>query len=217
VVEAFVEETLETAIDVPVAFTKLKFVEEAVVTVRLVPVAFTKFTFVDEAVVTVTVVPVAFTKLILLEEAFVTERLVPVALVKVTPWRAEAPFETVSVEETFKAPVDSRFVEEADPSEVCPVTLNVPVKVPEGAVRSAVPVAKVNPAEEVTAFVERKSATPFTVPVALLPDPPVESAAHVTVPVAETTLTKFPARSPDSIPHSTVRSAHLKPIPNPGR
>ncbi len=45
VVETLVEETFETASEVPVAFTKLKLEEEALVTVRFpVPVAFVNVT-----------------------------------------------------------------------------------------------------------------------------------------------------------------------------
>ena len=54
------------------------------------------------------------------------------------------------VEETLRAPVDSRFVEETEPREDWPVTASVPVNVPEGAVNNPVPVAKVNPADDVT-------------------------------------------------------------------
>ena len=88
-------------------------------------------------------------------ETFVEDTLailieVPVALVNVKPWKDEAPFVTVSVEETVSDPVDSRFVEETEPREDWPVTASVPVNVPEGAVSKALLVVKVNPADEVT-------------------------------------------------------------------
>ena len=50
----------------------------------------------------------------------------------------------------MRAPVDSRLVEETEAREDWPETANVPVNVPEGAVNSPVPVAKVNPADDVT-------------------------------------------------------------------